>query len=160
MCGRYVLFLPGPYWAPRAGAVASANEQNPRYNVSPVTWVTTIRQSDDASPPAVVDMWWGYQPGWTGGKGRQPINARAKTVATSPFFRSAFQKHRCLIPADGWYEWLKGTSPKQPHFLTRDDRQLLFFVVFLPIGLMALQDAPSLPSRPGASLEKFMIGCH
>lgn len=72
-------------------------------------------------------MWWGFRPSWTKGKGTQPINVRVETVATNNFFKGAFANHRCLVIADGWYEWIKNTSPKQPHYLCRQEREPLFF---------------------------------
>jgi len=72
-------------------------------------------------------VWWGYKRKWAGEKAPQPINARAETIATSKFYQATFQRYRCLIPADGWFEWLPGTKPKQPHFLCRQDREPFFF---------------------------------
>ncbi|BBI63400.1 hypothetical protein HSBAA_47060 [Vreelandella sulfidaeris] len=70
------------------------------------------------------------------GTGSQPINARVETVASNGYFKSAFAKHRCLIPANGWYEWIKDTSPKQPHFLARADEKPLFSLVYFPSEAM------------------------
>lgn len=57
--------------------------------------------------PLFDEVWWGYRPKWAGQSGPQPINARAERLDKSKYFRGAFHKHRCLITADGWYEWVR-----------------------------------------------------
>ncbi|TFH84644.1 SOS response-associated peptidase, partial [Billgrantia azerbaijanica] len=56
----------------------------------------------------------------------EPINAKSEGVATSRYFRAAFARHRCLVPADGWYEWLQVDGRKQPHYLARRDHEPLW----------------------------------
>lgn len=98
----------------------------PRYNVAPGTWITgALRYSTDGDP-LFDEVWWGYRPQWADEKAPQPINATAEKVATSNYFKGAFARHRCLIPADGWFEWAPGEGGKQPYFITRTDRQTLF----------------------------------
>ncbi|XKH61418.1 SOS response-associated peptidase [Halomonas sediminis] len=126
MCGRFALFSPYSQLARKVGAIMPEREPSPRYNVAPGTWIPVFRRSPENSAPLLDELWWGYRPSWANGKSSQPINARAETVATSGYFKSAFAKHRCLVPANGWYEWIKSTSPKQPHFLCREDREPLF----------------------------------
>ncbi|MEA3250590.1 MAG: SOS response-associated peptidase [Pseudomonadota bacterium] len=126
MCGRFVLFSAYPKLARKVG-VFSAAELPPRYNIPPGTWITAIRRTAHDEPPIQADLWWGYKPAWAKGKASQPINARVETVATSGYFKNAFQKRRCIIPADGWFEWLKTTTPKTPHYLTRTDREPIAF---------------------------------
>ncbi len=127
MCGRFALFTPIPQLTKKVGAVLPEHEIRPRYNVAPGTWIASIRKASDNSAPTLEEMWWGFRPSWAKGKGTQPINARVETVATNPFFKGAFAKHRCLVAADVWYEWIKNISPKQPHFLCRRDREPLHF---------------------------------
>lgn len=127
MCGRFALFTPISQLTDKVGAVIPEREIRPRYNVAPGTWIASIRQASEDSAPTLEEMWWGFRPSWAKGKGTQPINARVETVATNNFFKSAFAKHRCLVLADGWYEWIKNTSPKQPHYLCRQDREPLYF---------------------------------
>lgn len=98
-----------------------------RYNIAPGTWISGFRQTAHDRAPEPLDFWWGYRPKWAKGKAAQPINARGETVATSGYFKVSFQKQRCLIPADGWYEWLTTESGKQPHYITRCDREPLAF---------------------------------
>ncbi|MGY2463233.1 SOS response-associated peptidase [Vreelandella sulfidaeris] len=109
------------------GATVPERVVQPCYNIAPGTWITVVKQLSENEPPIIDDMWWGYRPAWPKGTGSQPINARVETVASNGYFKSAFAKHRCLIPANGWYEWIKDTSPKQPHFLARADEKPLFF---------------------------------
>ncbi|RUR41414.1 SOS response-associated peptidase [Vreelandella populi] len=139
MCGRFALFSPLKRLANRVGASTPENMLKPRYNVAPGTWIAAIHQPSEEAPPIVEEMWWGYRPKWAKGSGNQPINARVETVATNAYFRSAFAKHRCLIPADGWYEWIKNSKPKQPHFICRKDREPLFFA-----GIFSERDDGSL----------------
>lgn len=129
MCGRFALFsppirlseslhLPFDYPVP---------ELAPRYNVPPGTWIAAIRCESPDQFPVLDEMWWGYKPAWAMGKAAQPINARVETVATSRYFKGAFSNHRCLIPVDGWFEWLKTTTTKSPHYLCRTDREPFTF---------------------------------
>lgn len=127
MCGRFALFTPLDRLARKVGASVPEQKVVFRYNVAPGTWITAVRQASENEPPVIDQMWWGYRPRWAKSTGNQPINARVETVATNAYFKSAFARHRCLIPADGWYEWIKDTKPKQPHYLCRKDRKPLFF---------------------------------
>ncbi|MHB0774414.1 SOS response-associated peptidase [Halomonas sp. WWR20] len=126
MCGRFALYSSDSQLAAKLGIPMVERKLTRRYNVPPGTWISVIRRDSDDEPATLDEMWWGYRPKWAKGKASQPINARAETVASSGYFKSAFQKHRCLIPADGWYEWDKSTTPKQPHFLCRMDREPIF----------------------------------
>jgi putative SOS response-associated peptidase YedK len=88
----------------------------PRYNVAPGTDLEAIRVGDEA-PAAFQPMFWGFRPSRVE-KGPRPFNARAENVAISPYFRSAFAHRRCIVLADGWYEWLKTNDGKQPYYIT------------------------------------------
>ncbi|SFH35012.1 SOS response-associated peptidase [Modicisalibacter xianhensis] len=125
MCGRFAAYDEKAYteFLTRLGVTADDHAMVPRFNVAPGTWCQVVRRVVADTPPQVKEMWWGYRPAW--GKASQPINARVETVATSGYFKSAFQKRRCLVYADGWYEWDKATTPKQPYFLCRKDRKPL-----------------------------------
>lgn len=139
MCGRFAFYSPIAKLARKVGVTVPELEGSPRYNVAPGTWITALHQKSEGTAPLIDEMWWGYRPMWAKGSGNQPINARVETVATNAYFKNAFAKHRCLIPADGWYEWVKNTSPKQPHFICRVDREPLFFA-----GIFAERDDSSL----------------
>jgi putative SOS response-associated peptidase YedK len=126
MCGRFSLFSDPPAIARRLGLAESGASWQPRYNVAPGTWIPAVLRYAPDGDLLFDDVWWGYRPQWAGQSGPEPINARAERLDTSKYFRGAFHKHRCLIPADGWFEWLPGDGGKQPYFITREDRQPLF----------------------------------
>lgn len=88
----------------------------PRYNVAPGTDLEAFRAGEDA-PASFQPMFWGFRPRRVE-DGPRPINARAETVATSRYFRSAFVHRRCIVLADGWFEWRKTEQGKQPHYIT------------------------------------------
>jgi putative SOS response-associated peptidase YedK len=97
----------------------------PRFNIAPSQFVPIVRLMDDNRILSAAA--WGFVPFWQKGKpNARPINARSETVATSGMFRTAFKSSRCLVPADGFYEWLAGT-PKQPFLFHRPDDALFAF---------------------------------
>ncbi len=93
----------------------------PRYNVAPTQDVWIIRRIDDDRE--ALQMRWGLIPAWADDAkiGAMTINARSETAAEKPSFRDAFFKRRCIVPADGFYEWEKGTNPRQPYRFLRAD---------------------------------------
>ncbi len=101
-----------------------------RFNVAPTQQVLALKQEPDAKPEAVF-LRWGLIPSWAKEKkiGATLINARADTLASKPAFRAAFKRRRCLILADGFYEWRKGEkgTPKQPFHFRRGDGQPFAF---------------------------------
>ncbi|WP_239451941.1 SOS response-associated peptidase [Frondihabitans sp. PAMC 28766] len=96
----------------------------PNYNVAPTNAVAAVRQRHGERELATPR--WGFVPSWyTDLKKRpQPINARIETVATSGMFRRAFATGRCIIPADGYYEWVVTEHGKQPHYVFAPDAAL------------------------------------
>jgi putative SOS response-associated peptidase YedK len=100
------------------------------YNVAPTDPVPIIRRSERLAGRVVSVARWGLVPGWardTKGAARM-INARAETVATTKAYATAFAKRRCLVPADGWYEWVRRDGgAKQPYFMTAQDDAVLAF---------------------------------
>lgn len=124
MCGRYM--ITSPVEAIReAFAVDERPNLGPRYNVAPTQDVPIVRRKAgaDASRGAgrsLALVRWGLVPFWAKDLkfGYRTINARAETVATAPAFRDAFRRRRCLVVADGFYEWQKREGGKQP-FLIR-----------------------------------------
>jgi putative SOS response-associated peptidase YedK len=116
MCGRYTLTSPEDI-AARFGLGALAETHiEPRFNVSPSQAVLTIRS--EKGGPLLDGMVWGFQPAWMAGKSKRPppINARGETLMERPMFKGAIRHGRCLIPADGFYEWkvIPGQKAKQP----------------------------------------------
>ena len=125
MCGRFALFSSGE-------SVAEAFDLDdtpiivPHYNVAPTQTVPVVRTSPEGRELALLR--WGLSPAWMKDAKIKPINAQAETAPTKPMFRSAFKKRRCLVPADGWYEWkATGGKHKQPYFFTAKDGKPLAF---------------------------------
>jgi putative SOS response-associated peptidase YedK len=119
MCGRYAA-AKDPAALVEEFAVEAAPEESlqPDYNVAPTKKVyVVVEKADDAETHrALVIARWGLVPSWAKDPsiGSRMINARAETVADKPAFRRAFAKRRCLVPADGYYEWYLPTSPDAP----------------------------------------------
>lgn len=123
MCGRFARRYPDP--APFAEFAAGWPQVPPRWNVAPSEEVVVLRE--DAAGPRAELARWGLRPRWLKDASKAQINARSETAAEKPFFRDAFKRTRCLLVADGWYEWRAeggGARPlKQPYFFHRaDDR--------------------------------------
>ena len=99
------------------------------YNIAPSDPVEVMRPAaNDAAE--LVSMRWGLIPWWWKKPLKQmpaSFNARAETVADKPMFRDAFQRHRCVIPASGYYEWLKAPDGRQPYFISAADGSVLSF---------------------------------
>lgn len=99
-------------------------ESEPRYNIAPQQMIQAV-----TAEKRLVRLKWGLLPSWA----KDPkiannlINARAETLQEKPSFRTALAKRRCLIPADGWYEWKKAADGKQPYFFHRRDDNLFSF---------------------------------
>jgi putative SOS response-associated peptidase YedK len=118
MCGRFTLISDRRAVA-RLLALDDVPELFPRYNVAPAQPVLAIRQG--AGGREAVSLRWGLVPSWSK-DGKAPlINASSETVADKPAFRSAFRKRRCLVPADGFYEWQLLPGRKQPFLFRRHD---------------------------------------
>jgi putative SOS response-associated peptidase YedK len=130
MCGRYTLTDPDPRLLRfRFGLTEEARvEQEPRYNVAPTDPVLAIRLNEQGErEPGTLR--WGLIPHYADPSGfdRLLINARAETVAEYPAFRDAFRTHRCLIVADGFYEWRETELGKKPVWITRPSREPFAF---------------------------------
>ena len=128
MCGR---FTRTQTWAEvvafsRLPVAVVASELPPSWNVAPSQAVAALCHEPEQGFQGVA-LQWGLRPSWATQAKTAPINARADTVAAKPFFRSAFRRRRCLVPADGWYEWRALPDGKQPHFIHRRDGEPVFF---------------------------------
>ena len=112
MCGRTSVFQPQPEIERRFEALFT-EEWVPEYNTAPREDLTAIQNT---ARDEINQLEWGLIPEWADDPddGPRPINARAETVAEKPMFRSAFEQRRCLIPADGFYEWQGERGHKQP----------------------------------------------
>jgi len=119
MCGRYTLTTPGELIA-EAFDLSSLPELSPRYNIAPTQEVAVIRRHGGTGARSLDFLRWGLIPFWAKDPtiGSRLINARSETVADKPSFRNAFKKRRCLVAADGYYEWKKEKEgPKQPYYI-------------------------------------------
>lgn len=123
MCGRYNIIPDAPAWVTAFGLSENAgkgiSEMSPNYNVAPTQDVSFVRKNIENGERELVLAHWGLIPFWAKDTkiGYRMINARAETVAEKPAFRAAFRKRRCLIPANGFYEWKKSGSAKQPYLI-------------------------------------------
>lgn len=128
MCGRYTLRTNPQQLALAFGFEELPAELVPRYNVAPTQDVLVVRQHDRDRAASMLR--WGLIPSWSkdAAIGGRLINARAETVAEKPAFRAAFKSRRCLIAADGFYEWQKlDAKRKQPwYFRLRSDEPFAF----------------------------------
>ncbi len=124
MCGRFTLRTPMNKVAELFGADETPNSE-PRYNVAPTQPVAAIRIGSAAETREIVFLRWGLIPHWADDPsiGNRMINARAETVSSKPSFRQAFKKRRCLVVADGFYEWQKVDGKKQPFYIHLKDDQ-------------------------------------
>jgi putative SOS response-associated peptidase YedK len=117
MCGRYTSTKPVEVYAELFKARAGDLFVAPRYNIAPTYDVLACRAMPAGRELALLH--WGLIPAWAEDKkiGYRTINARAETVAVKPSYRSAFRHRRCLIAADGFYEWRPGKPRKQPYYI-------------------------------------------
>ena len=115
MCGRYTLKAPREAIA-EAFDLADVPELLPRYNIAPTQPVPVVRLDRASGEREIALLQWGLIPSWADDPaiGHRLINARAETVAEKTAFHTAFQKRRCLVVADGFYEWAEGTVPSSP----------------------------------------------
>lgn len=130
MCGRYVSSTPPDELARYFGAALGAERLvGPDHNVAPTRKVLTVLEDGGARTLDLAR--WGLVPAWAKDLsiGNRMINARAETVATKNAFKKAFRRHRCIIPADGFYEWTTepGQKQKQPWFIHRPDGEPFAF---------------------------------
>lgn len=141
MCGRYAARKDPAALAAEFDAVNTIEDHTHRadYNVAPTKKVVAVVQRHPHDEEGVLDldrterslrlMRWGLVPAWAKDvkTGAKMINARVESAATKPAFRTSMAKRRCLLPADGWFEWRKDGSTKQPFFMTTRDGSSLAF---------------------------------
>jgi putative SOS response-associated peptidase YedK len=132
MCGRYRLAKRKQLVEEQFNTVPESDDEQdwkPRYNIAPTQPVPVIRQNPKETVRELSMMRWGLIPLWSkdsSGAARM-INARSETAATLPAFRDAFKLRRCLIPADGFYEWEKAGKVRQPHCFEVNKGELFAF---------------------------------
>ena len=118
MCGRFAFYSPAEAAAALFG-VSTGTEVKPRYNIAPTQDLAAIRNSTDGERELVM-LRWGLVPFWAKDPsiGNRMINARAETVAEKPSYRNAYKHRRCLVLADGFYEWQRQGDAKTPYFIS------------------------------------------
>ncbi len=128
MCGRFALMTPTETLLEQFGVTQTSldlAQVGPRYNVAPTQPVLAVRSTAVSPHRELTFLRWGLVPSWAKEirSGAPLINARAETVAEQPVFRAAFKRRRCLLPADGFYEWQKQPDGKQPMYIEMMDKR-------------------------------------
>ena len=118
MCGRFAFYSPSEAAAALFGVSGSLPVEQ-RYNIAPTQYVAAVRIGDDNERELVM-LRWGLVPSWAKDPsvGNRMINARAETVAEKPSFRAAYRRRRCVVLADGFYEWRRAGDNKTPYFIS------------------------------------------
>lgn len=121
MCARYTVNTPASALAALFAALPPPPEGTggPRFNIAPSQRVPVVIV--DQGRRLLVPMRWGFLPGWAKEAKQAVVNARSETAFDKPFFRSAMRARRCLMPADGFYEWKTEPDGKQPYLFSRAD---------------------------------------
>jgi putative SOS response-associated peptidase YedK len=129
MCGRYASFLPAEALRALFHTVNPTPNWEPTWNMAPTRDAPVVRLHPATQARHLDLLRWGLVPHWAkdAKSVRQPINARAETVATAPMFRDALERRRCLVPADVFYEWQATEQGKQPFAIARADGQPMAF---------------------------------
>jgi len=127
MCGRYTITVDADSIAWRFGAERPEIDFEPVYNAAPTQQLPVITET--GSQRQLVLMRWGLIPRWSKDMslGSKLINARVETIHQKPAFKNSFHQRRCLIPADGYYEWMKVDSRKHPLRIVTTDQKLFSF---------------------------------
>jgi putative SOS response-associated peptidase YedK len=128
MCGRFTLFEADKILSKEFG-VSGVPPLSPRYNIAPSQPIAAVRTPHTGTGRELALLRWGLIPSWSKDPaiGNRLINARAETVQEKPSFRNAFRRHRCLIPANGFYEWQRQERGKQPYFVRMRDGRVFAF---------------------------------
>jgi putative SOS response-associated peptidase YedK len=123
MCGRYATTRSDADLSALFDAEDLIDGLEPSWNVAPTDPVPLVRVSQRREARVLETARWGLVPPWADDLrgGARMINARAETVATSPAFAPSFARRRCLIPADGWYEWVRDGKQRQAYYMTPAD---------------------------------------
>ena len=129
MCGRYRLSRRKQIIEEYFDAADWQDDWNPRYNIAPTQPVPVIRQHSKEPIRQILTMRWGLIPHWSNdaSSAASTINARSETAATKPAFRDPLKFRRCLIPSDGFYEWKRNGTSKQPYCFEVNDGELFAF---------------------------------
>jgi putative SOS response-associated peptidase YedK len=145
MCGRYSLFTPPDDVEARFGA-QFAESFAPTYNAAPGQQLPVVTGND---PETIQTFEWGLIPEWADDPSGGNINARAETVTEKPSFRAAYRQRRCLVLADGFYEWREENGTKQPYRVTLADET--------PFAMAGLWERYT-PTETQTGLDQFGAG--
>jgi len=129
MCGRYRLSRRKQILEEHFDSVSGMEDWSPRYNIAPTQSVPVIRQNPKEPVRELSLFRWGLVPSWAKDPSvaSRMINARSETASTKPAFSEALKFRRCLVPADGFYEWRKTGKVKEPYCFEINDGQLFAF---------------------------------
>jgi putative SOS response-associated peptidase YedK len=128
MCGRFAVTTPPEAMRQLFGTSNLLPNTPPRTNIAPTDSIMAIRFDATHKQRSLDLLRWGLVPHWAKQTAGPPlINARAESLAERPAFRQAFEKRRCLIPADAFYEWQAGSKPKQPFAIRASDGAMMAF---------------------------------
>jgi putative SOS response-associated peptidase YedK len=129
MCGRYASFLPAEALRGLFHTVNPTPNWEPTWNMAPTRDAPVVRLHPETRARHLDLLRWGLVPHWAKDPKsvRQPINARGETLATTPMFRDALARRRCLVPADVFYEWQAANGAKLPFAVARADGQPMVF---------------------------------
>jgi putative SOS response-associated peptidase YedK len=121
MCGRFAQQRPASELAEIFAAEPLTDDPGPRFNVAPTDEALVVVQREERR--AITAYRWGLIPHWADAAkvGSRMFNARAESLTTSPAFRDAFRRKRCLVPVDGFYEWKRDGARRQPYLIGRAD---------------------------------------
>ncbi|HEY5039588.1 MAG TPA: SOS response-associated peptidase [bacterium] len=152
MCGRFVLKTP----AAKIAEIFQAElleKFPPHFNVAPGSWIPVVRYDPNKKERFINRLHWGLVPSWSKDRKLQhnTINARAETIGELAAFKSAYKHRRCLIPADGFYEWDRSINPPQPYFFSLVEK--------VPFAFAGIWESWKLPpgEGPGDTLESCSI---
>lgn len=129
MCGRFTLYSSKDQIKRQYNAQVPMDIE-PRYNIGPGQKILALI-GDENNAIKTVSVEWGFKPKWGDAKSKLIINARCETVHQKNTFKTAFKERRCVIIANGWYEWLRTDKVKQPYYFSRSDSRLLAFAGIL-----------------------------
>ena len=144
MCGRYTLSSTPSRINARFNVQVDP-DLKPSYNVAPGTDVLIVRAGTDTGERVSEAAYWGFTPAWVkpGGRGPRPINARSDSVASKSMFKNAFARRRCILPADGFYEWKALDHGKQPWLIRLRDGGVFGFAGIYEPGNETTGNQPS-----------------
>ena len=128
MCGRYSLVATAEAVRALFKFEGATPNLAPRYNIAPTQAAPVVIQRKNGERE-LVSMRWGFVPAWSKGPDNRysMFNARAETVHEKPAYRVAFEKRRCLIPVDGFYEWRQSSGTKMPYRISLINKSLFAF---------------------------------